>query len=74
MINLDSSPLTEQIRYYLANKGTRINWVADQITLSKSYLTHILKGRRRLTPEILQKINNCLGTDFKDSQAETGTS
>ena len=48
------------IRDLLRAKGLRFGWVAEQMGISPSMLTHLLAGERRWTPKHRQAIARVL--------------
>jgi hypothetical protein len=63
-------PLTpeEQIVHHLKENGQKIQWLADRVGFSRQYIGLILTGKgkdkKRLTPEIREKINTVLKTNY----------
>jgi uncharacterized protein YehS (DUF1456 family) len=63
-------PLTpeEQIVNHLKENGQKIQWLADRVGFSRQYIGLILTGKgkdkKRLTPEIREKINTILKTNY----------
>ena len=53
------------IKAHLENNGTKHSWLCNNIGISSGHLTNILSCKRNLTPEIIDKINEVLGTSFK---------
>ena len=53
------------IKAHLKSSGIKYTWLCTKLNLSNGHLTNILKYKRSLTPEINDKINKVLGTDFK---------
>jgi plasmid maintenance system antidote protein VapI len=54
-----------QIRNHLESKGTKQVWLAEKTGISQEHISNILADRVLLTDEVLNKINEVLGTDFK---------
>jgi len=42
-------------------RGLRKDWVAEQLGISPSYLTRLLAGERRWTPDLQKRIASILG-------------
>jgi plasmid maintenance system antidote protein VapI len=57
--------VSDQIRDYLESKGTKQSWLAEKAKLSEGHISNVLAKRVLLTDDVLDKINNVLGTDFK---------
>ena len=55
-----------RISQYLTDKGIKRTWLADKIGISDVHFHFILKGERDLLDENLKKINEALGTKFKN--------
>ena len=54
-----------EITDYLANRGIPKSFVANKLSFSRQYLVQVLTGKRNMPPELLDKINAVLGTNFK---------
>jgi uncharacterized protein YehS (DUF1456 family) len=58
----------EQIVHHLKENGQKIQWLADRVGFSRQYIGLILTGKgkdkKRLTPEIREKINTILKTNY----------
>ena len=57
--------IPEQIRNHLEERGTKQVWLADKAGISQEHISNLLAGRVLLTDEVLQKINQALGTNFQ---------
>ena len=55
----------EKWREVMVGKGTKQVWVAEQAGISPEHLSSILADRVLITDENVKKINDVLGTDFK---------
>jgi plasmid maintenance system antidote protein VapI len=55
----------EKWREVMVGKGTKQVWVAEQAGISPEHLSNILADRVLITDENVKKINDVLGTDFK---------
>jgi antitoxin component HigA of HigAB toxin-antitoxin module len=55
------TPLTH-IRALIDAQGRRMDWLAEQVGISQSYLTHILAGRRPLLHKHAVKLASALQT------------
>jgi plasmid maintenance system antidote protein VapI len=55
----------EKIKAHLDNKGLKYNWLCRKVEISTGHLSNIFSGLKNLTPELIDKINKALGTDFK---------
>jgi antitoxin component HigA of HigAB toxin-antitoxin module len=53
------------LKAHLKSKGIKYSWLCDKLDVSNGHLTNILQHKRSLTPELNEKINKVLGTDFK---------
>lgn len=68
-INVDyvHSP-EELISRHLKENGQKTQWLADKVGYSRQYIQRILRGKgsnkKPLTPEIRQKINHVLKTNY----------
>lgn len=61
----------KRIYEHLRDEGRTQKWLADQLCVSKTHLSQVLLGNRSLSKKVLNKINEVLGTDFKnESKAE----
>ena len=56
---------TDKIISHMKEYGLKYSWLCGKIGISNSHFTNIIKGNKRLTLEINEKINKVLGTDFK---------
>jgi transcriptional regulator with XRE-family HTH domain len=50
-------------REYLGASGRRHVWVAERMGITKSYLSHLLAGRRSWTPALQHRFANAIGMD-----------
>lgn len=57
--------IEENIKSHLKDKGLKLDWLRNKLDISNSHLSNMLNGVRTLTPEVVNKINNVLGTDFR---------
>jgi hypothetical protein len=58
----------QKIVHHLEENGQKIQWLADRVGFSRQYIGLILTGKgkdkKRLTPEIREKINQVLKSDY----------
>lgn len=57
--------IPQLIRNHLEERGTKQVWLADKTGISQEHISNVLANRVLLTDEVLNKINDVLGTDFK---------
>jgi plasmid maintenance system antidote protein VapI len=57
--------VVHEIDAVLKERGIKRGWLADKINISNGHITNILKGKRDILPDVLDKINKALGTNFK---------
>lgn len=62
---MSSEPLYTQIFDHITQKGIKLSWVADNLSISKQHLSLILKGKKTLSEQRVAQINIVLGTEFK---------
>lgn len=62
---MKKSKTPEKIKSYLDDKGLKYSWLCQKIEVSTGHLSNIFSGVKTLTPELTDKINKVLGTDFK---------
>lgn len=62
---MKKSKAAESIKTHLKSNGLKYTWLCHKIQISNGHLSNMLKGTRVITPEIIDKINGVLGTDFK---------
>jgi hypothetical protein len=62
---MSSEPLYIQIFDHITQKGIKLSWVADNLSISKQHLSLILKGKKTLSAQRVEQINIVLGTEFK---------
>lgn len=53
-----------EIREFLEERGTSKQWLANKIKRSNQYVNGILLLKQKLFPEILERINEALNTNF----------
>jgi plasmid maintenance system antidote protein VapI len=53
------------IRNHLEERGTKQVWLAEKAGISQEHISNVLADRVLLTDDVLNKINEVLGTDFK---------
>ena len=58
--------IPDQIRSHLEERGTKQIWLANKTNISPEHISNILANRVLLTQDVLDKINNVLGTQFKN--------
>jgi transcriptional regulator with XRE-family HTH domain len=61
----NNDPVYTQIYDYVTLKGIKMSWLADNLSVSRQYLSLALKGERSISDERIKQINMLLGTDFK---------
>jgi len=49
------------VRTTIETQGRRLDWVAAQMGISQSYLTLLLNGKRRWSPQLQSKVASALG-------------
>lgn len=54
----------QQINDYLKERGIKQTWLSGKLDISDGHLSNILAERMVLTSNVLQRINEILGTDF----------
>lgn len=54
-----------KVKACLKERGLKHTWLCEKIGISTGHLANIFSGTKTLTPEINDKINNVLGTEFK---------
>ena len=54
----------DKIVSHLEQNGLKYTWLCKKIKVSNGHLSNMLNGVRTLTPEVVDKINKVLGTDF----------
>jgi hypothetical protein len=58
----------QKIAYHLEENGQSIAWLARKVGFSRPYLHNVLKSpepwKQALTPELREKINNILKTNY----------
>jgi len=54
----------EKIAAHMQEKGLKYTWLCKKIGVSNSHLSNVFNGLRSLTPEMVEKINKALNTDF----------
>lgn len=62
---MKKSKTPEKIKAYLDDKGLKYSWLCRKVDISTGHLSNIFGGIKNLTPELTDKINKVLGTDFK---------
>lgn len=69
--------LHEKLDRYIVTHGIKQSWIAEQTNISPKTLNAVLKGRQRLTVEMLDEICKALkiepGIFFKEKFLETKT-
>jgi plasmid maintenance system antidote protein VapI len=61
----ENKGVPEKIKRYLEDNGTKQIWLAEKSGISQAHISNVLANRVLLTDDVLDKINNVLGTDFK---------
>lgn len=61
----ENQTIPEKIKSHLDQNGTKQIWLAEKAGISPAHISNVLADRVLLTEEVLQKINDVLGTDFK---------
>lgn len=69
-IQLHEVDVREQIRLHIKENGIKQRWLANILHLSPGTISLILKKKRDLTDENLDKINGALKTDFKKNETQ----
>lgn len=54
-----------QIKNRIDEKGLKYNFLAAKLLVSEGHFTNILKGKRTLKQDLLDRINVLLESDFK---------
>lgn len=54
-----------KIKAHLKERGLKHKWLCEKIHISTGHLANIFRGVKTLTPELNDKINKVLETDFK---------
>lgn len=57
--------VVNEIDAVLKDRGVKRIWLANKTEISTGHITNILKGKREILPDVLDKINKALGTNFK---------
>lgn len=57
--------VANEIVAVLKERGIKRIWLANKTEISTGHITNILKGERVILPDVLDKINKALGTNFK---------
>lgn len=55
----------ENIKDHMTEHGLKYTWLCSKVGISTGHMSNIFGGEKRLTEELLIKINKVLGTDFK---------
>lgn len=61
----ENKGVPEKIKRLLEENGTKQVWLAERSGISQAHLSNVLANRALLTIDVLDKINEVLGTDFK---------
>jgi plasmid maintenance system antidote protein VapI len=56
-----------KIKKHLGDNGTKQSWLSEKTGISQAHISNVLANRVLLTDDVLNKINEVLGTDFKIS-------
>lgn len=62
----ENNNIPEMIRNHLDSNGTKQSWLAEKTGISQAHISNVLADRVLLTEDVLNKINEVLGTDFKN--------
>lgn len=62
---MKKAKVIDKIITYMDDRGVKYTWLCKRIEVSNGHLSNVLNGKRTLTPELMDKINKVLGTDFK---------
>ena len=60
----------KELKMKLYEVGIKQNYLARNLGVSQSYISHILAGKRKIFPELEQKLGEILGSDWKRDKAE----
>lgn len=55
----------DNIKEHMQKHGLKYTWLCEKVEISTGHMSNIFGGEKRLTEELLIKINKVLGTDFK---------
>lgn len=64
-VKVKKHKVVNEIEATLKERGIKKIWLADKAGISSGHITNILKGKRDILPDVLEKINKALGTNFK---------
>lgn len=62
---MKKAKVIEKITAYMDDRGVKYTWLCKRIEVSNGHLSNVFNGIRTLTPELMDKINKALGTEFK---------
>ncbi|MCX7617090.1 helix-turn-helix transcriptional regulator [Tepidiforma sp.] len=60
------------LRELFDQRGLKLTWAAEQVGISRSYLSSIVHGRRRLTPPTAARLSTLLGIPEDELMAAAG--
>lgn len=69
ILEQDVQDVRLQIAEHLRKNGTKQSWLCEKLNISGAHLSKILQARRKLTDELLKKINSLLNTNFVNTPA-----
>lgn len=55
----------DNIRDHMQVNGLKYTWLCEKVGISTGHMSNVFGGTKNLTKELLDKINNALGTNFK---------
>ena len=55
----------DNIRDHMQENGLKYTWLCEKVGISTGHMSNIFGGNKNLTQELLNRINQALGTDFK---------
>lgn len=62
---MKKAKVIDKIVGHMDERGLKYTWLCKKVNVSNGHLSNIFNGVRTLTPELNDKINKVLGTDFK---------
>lgn len=63
-LDMDTEPQAQmRLREFLDERGVRYSWVADRLGYSQAYITLLMQGSRRVTPDIAQRLGEIFDVD-----------
>ena len=64
MININSKKILEELNEYVQARGIKFRWIAEQIGITESSLSHSRSGDRNLGKETLLKIQKLIRSNL----------